>query len=289
MLKHIIILFLILTATAKTYAKEEIVIGLIPEENIFRQMDRYRPLGDYLGKKLGIKVRFTILSRYGDIIDRFRTKNLDGAFLGALTSVIAMDRLNLEPITRPVLMDGSSSVEGWIIVRKDSKIRNIKDMKNKTIAFVDRATLTGFLFAIAYLREHGIESPLNYFREYYFTGSHASSLLSVLDGKADIGVAKDTIVRERMANDPMIEEEIMVIARSIKLPNTTLCIRNDMNKKLKDEILRILLEMEKDSEGRNILNKMGATRFIRALNDDFRPVYTLLNKAGFNLKTYIYR
>ncbi len=289
MLKHIIILFLILTATAKTYAKEEIVIGLIPEENIFRQMDRYRPLGDYLGKKLGIKVRFTILSRYGDIIDRFKAKNLDGAFLGALTSVIAMDRLNLEPITRPVLMDGSSSVEGWIIVRKDSKIRNIKDMKNKTIAFVDRATLTGFLFAIAYLREHGIESPLNYFREYYFTGSHASSLLSVLDGKADIGVAKDTIVRERMANDPMIEEEIMVIARSIKLPNTTLCIRNDMNKKLKDEILRILLEMEKDSEGRNILNKMGATRFIRALNDDFRPVYTLLNKAGFNLKTYIYR
>ncbi len=289
MLKHIIILFLILIATTRTYAKEEIVIGLIPEENIFKQMDRYRPLGDYLGKRLGIKVRFTILSRYGDIIDRFRTKNLDGAFLGALTSVIAMDRLNLEPVARPVLMDGSSSVEGWLIVRKDSKIRNIKDMKNKTIAFVDRATATGFLFAIAYLREHGIESPLNYFREYYFTGSHASSLLSVLDGKADIGVAKDTIVRERMANDPMIEEEIMVIARSIKFPNTTLCIRNDMERKLKDEILRILLEMEKDSEGRDILNKMGAIRFIRASKDDFTPVYTLLNKAGFNLRKYIYR
>jgi len=32
---------------------DEILIGLIPEENIFNQMERHRPLAAYLSKKVG--------------------------------------------------------------------------------------------------------------------------------------------------------------------------------------------------------------------------------------------
>ena len=30
-----------------------LIIGLIPEQNIFDQLDRYEPLADYLGGKIG--------------------------------------------------------------------------------------------------------------------------------------------------------------------------------------------------------------------------------------------
>ncbi len=270
-------------------SKAEILIGLIPEENIFRQMDRYRPLGDYLSNKLNIKTRFTILSRYGDIIDRFLIRNLDGAFFGAFTGVLAIEKLKVEPIVRLQNIDGTTTAEGYIIVRKDSGIKDIKDMKGKTIAFVDRATATGFLFAIAYLKEHGIDNPFSYFKDYYFTGSHDSALLSVLDGRADIGVVKSTIVKERIRREPLIENEISIIARSIPLPDVTLCLSKKLDSALRDKIKRILITMDSDPEGIKVLERLGASRFINASSEDFIPVYNLLKKADINLKTYRYK
>jgi phosphonate transport system substrate-binding protein len=274
---------------SQDYSKNEILIGLIPEENIFRQMDRYKPLGEYLTKKLKIKTRFTILSRYGDIIDRFMARNLDGAFFGALTAVLAIEKLGVEPIVRIQNIDGTSTAESYIIVRKESGIRDVKEMKGKTIAFVDRATATGFVFAIAYLKEHGIANPLNYFKEYYFTGSHDSALLSVLDGRADIGVAKSTIVKERIRRDPFIENEISIIARSVPLPDVTLCLSKRLDRRLKEEIKEILLTMDKEPEGITVLQKLGASKFISASKEDFVPVYNLLKKADINIRSYSYR
>ena len=37
----------------------ELTIGLIPEQNVFRQMERYEPLGSYIEKTTGIRIRFT--------------------------------------------------------------------------------------------------------------------------------------------------------------------------------------------------------------------------------------
>jgi ABC-type phosphate/phosphonate transport system substrate-binding protein len=75
----IILLAVAMLAPANVMAQDEFIIGLIPEENIFKQVKRHRPLAEYLTEKLGIKVKFTILSRYPDIIDRFVTRRMDGA------------------------------------------------------------------------------------------------------------------------------------------------------------------------------------------------------------------
>lgn len=285
----IISLLIFCSSTSSVAADRELLIGLIPEENIFRQMDRYRPLSEYLTSRLGMKTRFTILSRYGDIIDRFVLRNLDGAFFGAFTAILAMEKLGVEPVARPVNLDGNSTAEGYIFVRKDSNIKGIKDMKGKTIAFVDRATATGYIFALAYLKEHGIENPLNYFKEYYFTGSHDSALLSVLDGRADIGVAKDKIIKERIKRDPLIEQEILIVARSIALPDVTLCLSKKIEKDLREKIKNILLSMDKDPEGKKVLEKLGTLKFVSASQEDFVPVYNLLKKADIDIKTYRYR
>jgi len=85
--------------------EKSLVIGLIPEENIFRQVVKYRPLSAYLKEKLGIEVKFTILSKYGDVIDRFTSRNLDGAMFGSFSAVLANNKLGIEPLVRPVGSD----------------------------------------------------------------------------------------------------------------------------------------------------------------------------------------
>jgi len=270
-------------------AEEEILIGLIPEENIFTQMARHRPLAEYLTKKLGIKVRFTILSRYGDVLDRFISRRMDGAFFGVFTSALAMEQLDAEPIVHPVNLEGTSAVQSYIFVRKDSNIARVEDMKGKRIVFVDRATVTGYLYALSFLRERGVQDLKTYFRDISFTGSHGSTIYAVLDGRADIGSAKSKIFRQLVKKDRSIQEELTILAKSQELPDTTLFLRKDLSSAKRLQIRDILLGMDKDAEGVEVLKKLEAMKFVAAKRSDFQPFFEIARKAGITVKTYNYK
>ena len=285
----LIFLAILLHFSSVAFGAEEILIGLIPEENIFNQMQRHRPLAAYLSAKIGTTLRFTVLSRYGDVMDRFVSRKMDGAFFGVFTSVMAMEMIEAEPIARPVNLEGSSHVQSYIFVRKDSGIRDSKNMKGKRIAFVDRATATGYLFALAYLREQGISDLKAYFSDISFTGSHGSTIYTVLDGRADIGTVKSKIFQIAIAKDPSINDELAIIAKSREFPENTLFLRKDLPQKIRSQIKAALVGMDRDPEGAEVLKSLAALRFIETKKGDFQPFYDVAQKAGIILRTYKYR
>lgn len=288
-IKLLIMCLIICLVPLQAFCEDKILIGLIPEENVFHQMDRYRPLAAYLSEKLGITVKMTILSRYGDIIDRFNERKLDGAFFEIFTGVLAMDKLHVEPVARPVTLNGKATEQSYIFVRKDSGIRNIAEMKGKRIVFVDRATVTGYIFALAYFREHGVKDIDSYFSEHSFAGSHGSVIHSVLDSRADIGLATSNIYNMMVAKDPTIGNELAVIARSGELPDVTLCLRKGLPAEIQSRIRDILLSMDKDKKGREVLSKFEALKFIPAGREDYQPFFELAKKANINIKNYRYK
>jgi len=292
-LRYYMMFLLVLTVfigwPLRAFGESEILIGLIPEDNIFNQMDRHRPLAAYLSKKIGTPVRFTILSRYGDVMDRFVSRKMDGAFFGVFTSVLAIEKIDAEPIARPVNLDGSATVQSYIFVRSNSGIRNVQDMKGKRITFVDRATVTGYLYALSYLREYGVTNPELYFKDVSFTGSHGSTIYSVLDGRADVGTVNSKIFHMLVAKDPTIKEELTIIARSQEFPDTTLFLRKDLPQILRSRIKAALFGMEKDPEGMEVLKKLGVQKFIEAKKEDFAAFYNVARNAGISVKTYKYK
>jgi phosphonate transport system substrate-binding protein len=266
----------------------ELTIGLIPEQNVFKQTARYQPLGDYIGKKTGLKVKFTILSRYGNIIDRFRAEKLDGAFFGSFTGALAIRKLGVEFLARPVNLDGSSTYRGYIFVRKDSGIKSVADMKGKRLAFVDKATTAGYVFPVAFLREHGVTNIRTYFRETYFAGSHDAAIFAVLDKKADVGCAKHSMYDRVARTDPRVRRDLVILAESPQVPSNGLGVRNDLSPVLKKKLRDVLLGMDRDPEGREVLKKFEAMQFIPTTKEDYRPVFDFARKAGIDLRNYEY-
>jgi phosphonate transport system substrate-binding protein len=168
-------------------------LGLIPEQDLFSQKERYEPLARYLSEKVGLNVEIKILSRYGNIIDNFVSGELDGAFFGSFTGALAIKKIGVIPLARPVWLDGASTYYGMIFVRKDSGIKNANDMRGKRFAFVDKATTAGWLLPLQFFHVNGIEDFNNWFAETYFTGTHEDAIYDVLNKKADIGAAKNTV------------------------------------------------------------------------------------------------
>lgn len=280
---------LAISAQARAEAPpERVLIGLIPELNIFRQKARFGLLGEYLSRRTGVPVQFTILSRYGNIIERFQTERMDGAFFGSFTGALAISRLGVIPVARPVNLDGSSTYQGYLFVRKDSGITGVAGMRGKRMAFVDRATTAGYVFPLAWLREHGVAHPDKLFGESYFTGSHDAAILAVLEGEADVGAAKHSVYDRVRVEEPRVVRELTVLAESPPVPSNGLCVAPTLQAGLRDKLKAALLSLHADPDGDRVLRQFGALRFIETTADDYRPVLDLARKAGIDVGSYQY-
>jgi phosphonate transport system substrate-binding protein len=276
-------------ANAPVGARTQIVIGLIPELNIFKQKARFTLLGEYLAHKIGVPVRFTILSRYGNILESFESEHLDGAFFGSFTGALAIEKLGVLPLARPVNLDGTSTYHGYLFVRKDSGIHDAAGMRAKRMAFVDRATTAGYVFPLAWLRERGIRGDAAFFGESWFTGSHDAAIAAVLDRKADVGAAKHSVYDRVRAENPRVDKELLIVAASPPVPSNGLCVRPELEADLREALRRALLDLEADPGGAQVLRQFGAQRFIETTVRDYAPVSEMARKAGIDLKRYQYR
>lgn len=270
------------------HPKKALLIGLIPERNIFKQLERYEPLARYISKKTGVKIELKVLTRYGNIAENFVSLNLDGAFLGSFTYTLAHAQLGVDPVARPEYADGSSTYYGMIFVRKDSGITNAKDMHGKIFAFVDKATTAGYLLPLAYFKENGIADYRTYLKGFYFAGTHEDVINDVLDKKADIGAAKNTVYYNIAATDKRINEELVILKRSPDVPQNGLAFRKDLDINIRNSIKNELLAMHNDPEGSSILKNFGANRFIETTDTHYKAVYKYMHEIGLQLKTYEY-
>jgi phosphonate transport system substrate-binding protein len=267
---------------------EKLLIGLIPEQNLFRQMERYEPLGEYLSRKTGTKITFKILPRYGNIIDNFKSSKMDGAFFGSFTYVLAHAKVGVEVLARPVATDNTSTYHGMIFVRKDSGIRTARGMRGKRFAFVDKATTAGYLLPLEYFHHHGISDYDRFLKESYFTGTHEDAIYDVLNRKADIGAAKNTVFQRLASVDPRIRQELVVLERSPDVPENALALRNDIDVSVRNLLKESLLSMHLDPGGRKVLERFGALKFIETTNKEYGVVLKYAEVIHLNLATYEY-
>jgi phosphonate transport system substrate-binding protein len=161
-------------------------------------------------------------------------------------------------------------------------------MKGKVFAFVDKATTAGYLLPLAYFKKGGIEDYRTFLKETYFTGTHDDAIYDVLNRKADIGAAKNTVYY-RLANiDSRIKNELVILERSPDVPENGLAVRKDLDIAVKKKLKDALLTMHEDPNGRIILKKFGADKFISTTDSDYSGVYEYTNKIGLNLPKYDY-
>jgi phosphonate transport system substrate-binding protein len=269
-------------------SRSELKLGVLPEQNIFRQLQRYEPLAAYLSARTGVKVRLSVLPRYGNIVRNFSSSGLDGAFFGSFTYALAHRRLGVEVLARPQMLNGSSTYFGVILVRRDSGIRDVRGLKGKRFAFVDQATTAGYLLPLSCFAHAGITDYRAFLGEAYFAGTHEDVVHDVLDGKADAGAAKSSVLERMAGEDPRVMSDLTFLDRSPDVPENALALAPTVAPEVRERVRRVLLAMHEDPDGREALARLGALRFVPTRDEDYAPVYRFAAEAGIDLETYEY-
>lgn len=265
----------------------QIRIGLIPEQDVRSMAARYEPLAGYLSKKLNMRVTLVYLDNYGEVCDKFIYKQLDAAFFGSFGYVLTHAKSAVEPIARPDYA-GTSTYRGLIIVRRDSGIKDVKDMKNKRLALVHRATYAGYLYPLYYFKEQNISDLESYFSKVMFAGSHDRAVFAVLNGQADIATPKDLVYERMVKENPDLEQKLIVLSASGPVPSNSFCVSNDMEPGLKNKLKSILLNLQNDPEARPVLASLGAAKFIQTRDKDYANLYEIIKALDIDLNAYPY-
>lgn len=287
-------------------------IAVLPEQSLLAQEQRYGPLVQYLGKQLGLQmtVKLKLLPNYGQVIEEFKTGQIDAAFLGSLALALCRAQAGVEPLVRPE-RDGASQYRSLIVTRKDGPIRSWKDLRGKSFGFVDKSTTAGYLYPILFFRQHGIARPEDFLGSIVYTGSHDLVFTKVARGELDAGAAKDLILAGLVKTDPALAGALRVIATSPPVPNNVfvLGVKQDFPcfhchalvpgetsptvrslprgpEGLKAILTELLLKLPESEEGRRVLAALDADRFVRTTLDDLTEVNKMIREAGFDPASY---
>lgn len=258
---------------------QKLKIGLVPEQNIFAQKKRYEPLLAQLADKIGVPIEIKILPSYSNVINNFQEYELDGAFFGSLTGTMAIQELGVEPLVRPQFMDDSATCSAVVFVKKGGGIRTVRDMQGKRIAFVDKASATGFLLPLAYFKSLGIEDYKDWFGDVLFSGTHEDAINDVLSGYADVGAVSSTIFYMLAEMNPQVLNELTILATSPQIPSNPLAVRNDLPNDLKQLLRQQLLSLRQSAAGRVILEDLKVKQFTEATKEDSQPLLDLISHA----------
>jgi len=267
----------------------KVIIAIIPEMNLVRQMERFTPLGRYLEKMTGLEVEIKPLSNYGMLYEEIRDGNVDAGFFGSFVYAMTRARTGIEPLVRPVQPGGKSTYTGLLFVRKDSGIKKPADMRGRTIALVDPATTAGYIAQKEYLLNHGINMDKE--MKILWATSHEGAIRAVLNNQAEIGGAKDTVVRKYRKDNRVFDTVVDIVNENPKqgVPDNTLAVRKGLDPVTREKLKKALLAMHTTPDGSAVLAKLGAVRFISTSDAEFSSLYTLVRHMKIDLKSYPYR
>jgi len=256
-------------------------LGLVPEINIFEQRKRYLPLIEYLSEKTGLHIKMKIIESYRKVIDEMVGGDIDMAFLGSLTSAIALERGECQVLARPLWEDDISTYSGLIFARKgDGMTSDINTWRGRRLALVHTLTTAGDLFQKAYMAERGIKDMSSFFGNISYAGSHDAAIDAVLNGDADMGGAKDLVFRSLAFQNEEINNKLVILAESGRVPSNGLIICKKADEKIREKIKSVLLSMDADPEGQEVLKKFKAKKFLETNKDDYAPVYNMMKSIG---------
>jgi phosphonate transport system substrate-binding protein len=285
----LLIAFLLVPAAVFAGPSATIIIGVVPEMNLVKQMERYVPLSDYLDRKTGMDIEIKPLSNYGQLYEEMRDGKIDGGFFGSMVYGITRARIGIIPLVRAVQPNGKSTYTGLLFVRKDAGIKRPADMKGRTIALVDPATSAGYLAQKEYLAAHGIDMEKDL--KIYWAGSHEAAIRAVLSHQAELGGAKNNVVAKFRRENRVFDASVEIINENPKkgLPENTLAVRKGLERVKREKLKKVLLAMNSDQEGKTVLAKFGASRFIATSDEDFKPLYDWVRHLKIDLTSYSYK
>lgn len=240
---------------------DELSVQFVPSQNADTLEAKAKPLEELLSEELGIPVTVSVSTDYNTIVEAMNSDQVDVGFLPPTAYVLAEEQGAAEVILQAqrygVNDDGSptedlvDAYKSIFIVKADSDIESVEDLKGKKIGYQNVTSSAGFVWPAATLMEAGIH-PLNDVEPVTLKG-HDQAIISLLNGDVDAAVTFQDARNVVVSDYENVFEETKVIEFTEDIPNDTITVRPSIDEEMKEAITKAFIAIGEDEEGREII------------------------------------
>ena len=221
---------------------EVLNIAIIPWQSSGKHEAKIEILADYLQSALKVPVNIEITKDYDTSVDLLVEGKVQMAYLGPFTYVKAKERNpQLEPIVAHIEKStGRPWYSSTIVVKTDSGINKVEDLKNKRFGFVSQSSTSGYLVPSGQFKKIGLVAERD-FAAINYAGSHDKNVDALAAGKIDaIAIDKATLLRAR--DSGLIPPEgYKVIWESDPIPNSPIVISSMLSSQFQLTLKKALI------------------------------------------------
>lgn len=250
---------------------KRLVLGMVPSREADKLVQNLEPLAEILTQEIGVDVVTYISTSYNGLIEAMGKGKVDIGMFGPFGMVLAEDRYQVEIIVNTVRY-GSNEYRAQFNVRTESGIETLEDLKGKTIAFVDAASASGYLFPYVYLKNQvGIDPEKDI--TYIFAGGHDAGVLSVYNGDVDCSLSFTDARKSIRDEYPDVMEKLTVIGYTDYIPNDGVVVRKELDDALIAKIQAAFLSIGETDEEVKILDDIfNASGFAETNSEKYQVV-----------------
>ena len=173
-------------------------------------------------------------------------------------------------------MGDDQNFRGIILVRRDSGLESIRDLRGKAISYPAPTALAATLMPQFYLQTRGLDVARE--TRSVYVGTQESVIMNVYLRLTDAGATWPVPWLRFLQEHPREAAMLTVKWRTGTLPNNGLVVRDDVPEDVARRVERALLSLHRDPEGRRLLARIPLSRFEPATADTYAPVQAFMKR-----------
>jgi len=230
-----------LSAEEKTYKMVFVPASEKGDENDYESLI-------FITEKLtGFKIETIKVTDYNAAVEAMRAGRAHIAWYGGKTYIKAAEIANAEAFAAGVrLGESNANYFTYFVVKKNSKLKNFKDVKGKILALNSIGSTSGDLIPRVELSKINLSTTnKDHFKKVYYAGSHDACLLSVLNEQADVCGMSSRNFEARLKDNTFKMEQVRIIHKSSPVPPPPLAYSKNIPLEDRNKIKKAVLEAHK--------------------------------------------
>lgn len=278
-------------------AKKAYQLMISPDDKRSRMFREYKSFSQYLSKSTGFKIELFIPKDFKEFREKVKNQGADLFYMDPGIYLEVGDYINKDYLYIPLCgfideLKGKPLETGCIIVRTDSNIKTIQDVKGKRVIFGPQNSATRWIAAQKLFIDNGIDLEKD-LAEYSYGESCMDIVLDIYYQKADVGcirrlmcpLSRYLVCYEDFGLDT---EQLSTFTFTCPIITWVFTCSQRMNEKDMDKIAGSLLKIsELDLAEKEIFPQDIQYKFIKAADrnfDDLRRMVDYLNLYSSYLK-----
>jgi phosphonate transport system substrate-binding protein len=267
-------------------ADNPIVMSFVPSGDTQEIIASGDTLAKMVSDKTGLTVTANVGTDFAAVREAMGANKAQIGWLNTFNYVLAHEKYGVD-VALVTQRFGTTTYKGQIIVRADSGITTLADLKGKVMCWVDPNSTSGYIIPRIMLAANGID-PDKDFSKTVEAGSHNNVVTQVYNGDCDAG-ATFVDARSSVEKDlPDVMQKVVVLATTTDIPNDNVSFTKDFPADMRDKIVTALLDIAGTDDGKAALNTLYSIEGLQKADDSFYDGFRAdLSKAGINIEELV--